>query len=114
MKSLRNSVSLIGRLGADPELKKMESGNALTLFRLATSDNYRNERGEKVETTQWHSCIVWGKQAELAAEWLKKGKEVALRGRLEYREYTDKDGNKRSAPQIVVEQFIMTGNRAAS
>jgi single-strand DNA-binding protein len=106
MNNLRNSITLIGRLGNDPENKTFENGKCLTKISLATNEVYKNQNGEKVEQTQWHKCIAWGKTAELMAQLLSKGKNVAVRGKMTYRSYQDKEGNKRTMPEIVVEEFV--------
>lgn len=95
MKNLRNSVQLIGRLGQDPEVKKLTSGKSLATFSIATSDVYRNAQGEKVEDTQWHNVVAWGRQAEIVGDYLKKGAEVALEGKLVHRSYETANGEKR-------------------
>lgn len=107
MKSIKNTVMLIGNLGKDPEVKQLESGKNLARFSLATSDTYKKENGEKITDTQWHNCVGWGKTAELMANLLKKGKEVAVRGKLTYRNYEDNNGVKRSIPEIVVSEFAL-------
>jgi len=92
MNNLRNKVQLIGNLGNDPEIKIFDSGKKKVKLSLATSDNYRNASGEKVEQTQWHNIIGWGKTAEIAEKYLKKGSEVAIDGKLQYRSYDDNNG----------------------
>ena len=78
MQNLRNRVQLIGRLGQDPEVRTLTSGKKLTTFSVATTDSYRNSSGDKVEETQWHNIVAWGKVGEIAGEYLTKGQEVAL------------------------------------
>ena len=94
MYALKNKVQLIGNLGGKPELKNTESGKKLAQFSIATSESYRNVKGEKVTETQWHRVIAWGKLAEIAEKYLDKGKEVAIEGKLINRSYSDKEGNK--------------------
>lgn len=111
MNNVKNSVRLIGHLGQDPELK--ETGkNKLVKFSLATNDTYKNEAGEKVEETQWHNLIAWGKQAEVAKQYLKKGSEIAIEGKLTTRTYDDKDGIKRYFTEIVVRDFSFLGKKS--
>ena len=105
MNALRNSVLLIGILGADPETRTLESGKQLAKFSLATNEAYSNKKGEKVENTQWHSIIAWGKTAEIMGKLLKKGKKVAIRGSLQYQQYEGKDGGTRYFTQIVANEF---------
>lgn len=111
MKNLRNSVQLIGRLGNDPEFKKLTSGKALAKFSIATTDSYRNAEGEKVEDTQWHNIIAWGRQAEIAGEYLKKGQEIALEGKLIHRSYETPAGEKRYFSEINLNELLMIGNK---
>ncbi len=109
MKTLRNSVHLIGNLGMDPEVKEVSNGNKMVRFSLATSDSYRNQKGEKVTETQWHNLIIWGKLAEVAEKYLKKGKQIAVEGKLETNSYDDKNGNRKFFTQVKVNDLIMLG-----
>lgn len=111
MKNLRNSVQLIGRLGQDPEVRTLTTGKKLTTFSLATSDYYRNAKGEKVEDTQWHNVVAWGKVGEIAAEYLAKGEEVALEGKLTHRSYENNAGEKRYVTEINLNELLMIGGR---
>lgn len=111
MNSMRNNIFLIGHLGRDPELLTLKNGQKLAKLSLATNDYYKDDSGEKVQETQWHNCIAWGKTAELVNNLLKKGKEVALSGKLTYQSYEDKDGVKRNQTQVVVNEFILLGRK---
>jgi single-strand DNA-binding protein len=111
MNNLRNKVSLIGNLGADPEVKVFDSGKKKVRLSLATRDNYKNANGEKVEDTQWHNLIAWGKTAEIAEKYLQKGSELAVEGRLTYRSYEDKNGEKKYSTEIIVSEFAMLGKK---
>ena len=111
MTSLRNSVHLIGRLGNDPETVTFNNGKMLARFSLATSEVYRNNEGEKVQETQWHNIVAWGKNAEIAEKYLKKGKEIALEGKLTNRSWEDKKGEKHYITEIVVNQVLMLDNK---
>jgi single-strand DNA-binding protein len=104
MNSLRNNVQLIGRLGNDPELRTFESGSKKTTFSLATSDSFTNQKGEKVENTEWHNIVVWGKAAELIEEYCKKGNEIAIQGKLTNRKY-EKDGITKYITEINLSEF---------
>ncbi len=106
MTSLKNSVQLIGRLGNDPETATYENGKTRTRFSLATSEIYRNNKGEKVEETQWHNIVAWGKTAKIAENYLKKGKEVALEGKLTSRMWED-DKGKHYITEIVANQILI-------
>lgn len=114
MNALKNKVHLIGRLGAKPEIKNTEKGKKLAQFSLATSESYRNAKGEKVTDTQWHKIVAWGKVAEIAEKYLDKGKEVAIEGKLISRSYTDKEGTKKYITEIQVNELLMLGHKAAS
>ena len=111
MNSLRNRVQLIGHLGQDPEVKKFESGRTVANLRLATSDIYRDNQGNKVEDTQWHNLVAWGKQAEIAEKFLNKGKEIAIEGRLIHRSYDDKEGKKKYVSEVVINEIVMVGKK---
>jgi len=111
MNNLRNSVRLIGNLGMDPEVKDLNGGKKLAKFSVATKESYKDEHGERITETQWHNLIVWGKQAEIASKYLKKGSEVVIEGKLTSRSYTDKEGIKRYVTEIVVNEFLMMGSK---
>lgn len=111
MQNLRNRVQLIGRLGQDPETRTLTSGKSLTTFSIATSESYRNANGDKVEETQWHNIVAWGKVGEIAAEYLTKGQEVALDGKLIHRSYETKEGEKRYVTEINLNDLLMLGSK---
>ena len=104
-----NKVMLIGNLGRDPELKVTPSGQALARFSVATTETWKNPQGEKQSKTEWHNIVVWGKQAETAEKFLRKGKQVLIEGRIQYREYTDQAGVKKTACEIRCDNFVMLG-----
>jgi single-strand DNA-binding protein len=110
MKSLRNSVQLIGRLGKDPEVKEFGDKKKAS-FSIATSDSYKNQKGEKVEDTQWHNVVVWGKLADVVEKYLKKGQEVCVEGRLVHRDYETDKGEKRYITEINVNDLMMFGSK---
>lgn len=107
MKNLRNSVQLIGRLGKDPEVKNLASGKMMATFTLATSDRYKSANGDRVEDTQWHNLVAWGKTAEIVAEYLKKGAEAAVEGKLVHRSYITNSGEKKYITEINVNEVMM-------
>lgn len=107
MNNLRNRVQLIGNLGNDPEVKQLESGKTLVKFSLATSEVFKNKDGEQIKNTQWHNLIAWGKTAEIAEKYLKKGNEVAIEGKLVSRSYENKDGEKKYITEVVINEFMM-------
>jgi single-strand DNA-binding protein len=114
MKSLRNSVQLIGRLGKDPEVKTFGKDNQKKAsLSIATTDSYKNAKGEKVEDTQWHNLIIWGKLAEVAGKYLKKGSEVCVEGKLIHRVYETDKGEKRYITEINVNDLVMLGKPQA-
>lgn len=106
MKSLRNKVNLIGHLGKDVELKEFDGGKKLARTSLATNDFYKNAQGEKVQETQWHNVIAWGKTAENLGAICNKGSEIAIEGKLSYRDYEDADGKKRSTTEVIIYEFM--------
>lgn len=106
-----NKVMLIGNLGKDPEVKYTTSGQAVANFSLATTSKYKDKEGNLQENTQWHNIKVWGRQAEIAQQYLKKGRQIYAEGRIETRSYDDKDGNKRWITEIIVHNFLMLGRR---
>lgn len=95
-----NKVILIGNLGRDPELRYTQGGQAVANFTLATSENWTDKSGEKVERTEWHRIVTWGRTAELCAQYLSKGRTAYIEGRLQTREWEDRDGNKRQTTEI--------------
>ena len=114
MNALKNKVQLIGNLGNAPEVRNTESGKKLVRFSIATSETYRNAKGEKVKETQWHNLIAWGKVADIAEKYLTKGTEVAIEGKLMNNNYTDKDGNKKYSTEIQVHELLLLGTKASA
>ena|SRR5690242_6426655 len=111
MYALKNKVQLIGNLGNTPEIRIIESGKKMARFSIATNETYRNAKGEKITETQWHNIIAWGKVADIAEQFLSKGSEVAIEGKLVNRNYTDKEGNKRFITEVVVNEILMLGEK---
>ena len=109
MYALKNKVQLIGNLGAKPEVKETETGKKLATFSIATSESYRNGKGEKVTETQWHRVVAWGKVADIAEKYLDKGKEVASEGKLVSRSYNDKAGAKKYITEVQVSEMLLLG-----
>jgi len=106
MTSLRNSVRLVGHLGMDPEVKNFDNNRLLTKFSIATNETYKNDKGERITETQWHNLVAWGNQAKFIGDYLKKGDEVAIEGKLSNKNWVDKDGNKRYMTEIVINDLI--------
>lgn len=110
MNTLRNNVKLIGRLGQNPEIRTLDKGNKVATFSLATGDVYTDKQGNRKETTQWHNIVVWGNLASVAEKYLSKGKEVAIDGRLTYKNWEDKNGTKHTSTEIVAAELLLVGS----
>ena len=106
-----NKVILVGRLGRDPETRYTGGGQAVANFSVATDETYKDKAGERQKRTEWHKIVVWGKQAEIAQQYLKKGSLVFIEGRIQSREWQDKEGQKRTSFEIVATNFRMLGGR---
>ncbi len=107
-----NKVILVGRLGRDPETRYTGAGQAVANFSLATDESYKDRNGERQKRTEWHKIVLWGKQAEIAQQYLKKGSLIFVEGRIQTREWQDKEGQKRTSFEIVANNFRMLGGRA--
>src|SRR5690606_28194203 len=108
--SLRNKVTLIGRTGKDVETIELENG-LIAKVSLATSDFYKNSKGEKIEETQWHNLVAFGKTAEIMSKFVEKGNEIVVEGKITYRNYDDKEGNKRTITEIRVDEIVLVGGK---
>ncbi|MBF8296433.1 MAG: ssDNA-binding protein [Bacteroidetes bacterium] len=108
-----NKVILIGNLGKDPELRYTSGGVAVASFSVATNESWKDPQGNAQERTQWHNIVAWKKLAEICGEYLKKGSKLYLEGRLQYRNYDDKNGVKRYVTEIVMDEMVMLDGRAA-
>lgn len=106
-----NKVILIGNLGADPDTRYLPSGDAVANVNVATTEKWKNKDGEQQEHTEWHRVAFFGKLAEIAAQYLKKGSPVYVEGRIRTNKYTDKDGNERYSTQIIVDRMQMFGSK---
>jgi single-strand DNA-binding protein len=106
-----NKVILIGNLGADPEVRFTPGGQAVANFRIATSETWNDKNGQKQERTEWHRIVVWGKLAELCGEYLKKGRQCYVEGRLQTREWTDKENRKNYTTEVVANTVTFLGGR---
>ena len=109
-----NKAILVGRLGKDPEIKYTPSGTAIANFTIATSENYKDKDGQKQERTEWHKIVAFGKLAEICGEYLAKGKQVYIEGRIQTRSWDDKDGNKKYMTEIVANTMQMLGKPDAA
>src|SRR5258706_4575625 len=105
-----NKVILIGNLGRDPETRYTTGGDAVTNLNIATSEQWKDKSGEKQERTEWHRVVLFGRQAEIAGEYLKKGRSVYIEGRLQTRKYTDKDGVAKYSTEIVADRMQLIGS----
>jgi single-strand DNA-binding protein len=106
-----NKVTLIGNLGKDPELKYFEGNIAKTTFSLATTEVYKDKSGNRNEHTEWHNIVIWRTAAENAAKLLKKGMQVYIEGKLQTRQWMDKEGQKKNITEIIAENFLLLQNR---
>jgi len=106
-----NKVILIGRLGKDPETRYMTSGEAVTNATLATSENWKDKSGEKQEKTEWHNLVFYRRLAEIAGEYMKKGSQIFVEGKLQTRKWQDKEGKDRYTTEIVVNEMTMLGGK---
>ena len=112
MNSLKNRVQLIGHLGAKVDLKQLESGKYLGHVSLATNENYKSQKGDRIEETIWHNLVIWDKPAENLAKYTDKGSEIAVEGKLTNRSYTDKNGDKKFITEVVVSDFLLLDKKA--
>ena len=108
-----NKVILVGHLGADPDMRYTPSGQGVCELRLATSESWNDKNGQRQERTEWHRIVVWGKRAEVCSKYLAKGRQVFVEGRIQTRNYDDKEGHKRYVTEIIATdvQFLGGGNR---
>ena len=111
MNTLRNNVQLIGNLGNDPEIITLDSGKKLAKFSLATNEYYKDADGQKQTKTDWHNLVAWNKTAEIIENYVTKGKEIAVEGKLTSRSYETKEGEKRYITEVVVNEVLMLGNK---
>lgn len=105
--SLKNKVQLIGYLGKNPEIKVFDENRKLAQVSLATSEQYKNAKGEKVVDTEWHQLVAWGKVADLFEQYTQKGSEIAIEGKVTYRDYVDANGNKKYITEILVNELLL-------
>jgi single-strand DNA-binding protein len=109
MNALRNKVQLIGHVGQEPEIKTFDGGKKVANITIATNDYYINDKGDKVEQTEWHRVTAWGKVADIIEKYVTKGKEICIEGKLTHRSYDDKDGTKRYITEVVVNDILLLG-----
>ena len=111
--NIKNHVQLVGRLGANPEVKILDNGNKLARFAIAVTETYKTKAGEKVTDVQWHSIVAWGSLANIAEKILHKGTQVTVDGKLFNRKYTNKEGVKRSNTEIIANELFVFHNQVA-
>jgi len=109
-----NKVILVGNLGRDPEVRYLPNGEAVANFSIATSENWKGKDGQRQERTEWHNIVMYRRLAEIAGQYLKKGRTVYIEGRIQSRKYTGKDGVERTAYEIIADQMQMVGGRDSS
>lgn len=113
MSTIKNHVQLVGNIGDDPNVTNLEGGKKVARFRLATNEHYTNAKGEKVQSTDWHTVVAWGKTAEIVEKYAPKGKQVAIVGKLKTRSYTEpKEGNERYVTEIVADEILLLGGKS--
>jgi len=106
-----NKAIVVGNLGSDPEVRFTPSGQAVANFRIATNESWTDKSGQKQERTEWHRIVVWGKLGELCGEYLAKGRQCYVEGRLQTREWTDKEGKKNYSTEIIAQNVVFLGGR---
>lgn len=111
MSTLKNKVQLIGNVGNEADIKTLESGKKVANFSLATNEFYKNSEGEKVQNTQWHNVVAWGKIAGIVEKYVGKGKEVAIEGKLTSRSYETEAGEKRYVTEVIADEILLLGTK---
>ncbi len=111
MRNFKNSVTLIGHVGADPKIVNFENGNSIANIVLATNETYKNKSGEKIEKTQWHNLVVRNGLVKIVESYVKKGKEIGIEGKLTNRSYEDKDGRTVYVTEIQVNDLVLFGGK---
>jgi len=112
MSTLKNQVQLIGNVGQEPTITNLENGKKVARFSIATNENYKNEKGEKVQNTDWHTVVAWGKIAEIVEKYVGKGKEIGITGKLRTRTYTTDDGNQRYVTEVEAREILLLGSKS--
>ena len=114
MSTIKNHVQLIGNLGDAPKVTELENGKKVARFSLATNESYKNTKGEKVQTTEWHTIVAWGKTAEIIEKYTEKGKEIAITGKLKSRSYETEDGTKKYVTEVEANEILLLGNKSTN
>ena len=111
MNALVNRVQLIGSLGQDPEIRKLDNGKSLAKISMATNETYRNAQGEKVTDTTWHNVVAWGKTADILEKYVRKGDKIGIEGKLTTRNWEDKEGHKHYITEVVANEVLLLGQK---
>ena len=111
MSTLKNRVQLIGNVGGEPIITNLESGKKVARFSMATNESYKNGKGEKQTDTNWHNIVAWGKTADIIEKYVDKGKEIAVSGKLTFRTYDGKSGEKRYVNEVVANEILLLGTK---
>ena len=109
MSTIKNHVQLIGNVGQEPTITNLENGKKVARFSLATNEYYKNDKGEKVQNTEWHTVVAWGKTAEIIEKYAGKGKEIGVSGKLKSRSYEDNEGVKRYVTEVEANEILLLG-----
>ena len=113
MSNFRNHVQLIGNVGEDPKITLLDGGRKVARFPMATNEYYTNNQGEKIQNTDWHQVVAWGKTADILEKYTTKGSEIGVQGKIKTRSYTTEDGNQRYVTEIVADEVLLLGSKAA-
>ena len=111
MRSFKNQVQLIGNVGQEPQITNLESGKKVARLSLATNEYYKDAKGKKAQSTEWHTIVAWGKTAEIIEKYAGKGKEIGVTGKLKSRSYEDKDGIKRYVTEVEANEILLLGTK---
>ena len=107
MSTMKNSVQLVGNVGQDPEIRNLEGGKKVANLSIATNESYKNEKGEKVDQTEWHRVVAWGASADIIEKYVVKGNQIGVVGKLTYKTYNDKEGVTRKITEILVSEVLL-------
>ena len=109
MNAMKNKVQLIGHVGQEPEIKTFDGGKKVANITMATNEVYYKENGDKVEQTEWHKVVAWGKTAEIIEKYVTKGLQIGIEGKLSHRSYDDKNGEKRYITEVIANEVLLLG-----
>lgn len=109
MNAMKNTVQLIGNVGNDPEIKTFDGGKKLANLTIATNESYKNDKGDKVEKTEWHKVVAWGTTADIIEKYVTKGLQIGIEGKLTHRSYDDKNGEKRYVTEVIANEVLLLG-----